>query len=270
MNKVVGVFDSGLGGLTAVKELMQCLPGEDIVYFGDTGRVPYGTRSRETVIKYAQQDIRFLSTFPIKAVLAACGTVSALALDDIKNMFPVPILGVVEGSAAAAAKAAKNGRIGVIGTPGSIASGAYERAISRIDGGLHVKSVACPLFVPLVENGRVHLGDPVIETIAKEYLERFIEYKPDVLILGCTHYPLLKEVIASIMGDEVVLIDPGATAAHAMKEMLQGMNQLNEKQHGGKQQFFVSDNIYNFSTQASFFLQRPMEALVEKIEIEKY
>lgn len=270
MKQAIGVFDSGLGGLTAVKELCSCLPNEDIIYFGDTGRVPYGTRSKETIIKYAAQDVRFLMTFPLKAVLVACGTVSSLALEEIKENFPIPILGVVEGAVRAAVKSAPNKKIAVIGTPGTISSGAYERAIGSIDPDIIIKSVACPLFVPLVENGRFQPGDLVIETVAKEYLEPILKFKPDALILGCTHYPLLKEVIASIMGPNTVLIDAGAEAAHMMKGLLEGENLLQEGEQAGQLRFFVSDNIYNFSAQADNFLQRPIDSMVEKIEIEKY
>jgi glutamate racemase len=270
LRQAIGVFDSGLGGLTAVKELCSCLPNEDIIYFGDTGRVPYGTRSKETIIKYAEQDIRFLMTFPIKAVLVACGTVSSLALEEIRGNFPMPMLGVVEGAVEAAAKLASHKRVAIIGTPGTISSGAYERAIESIDPEITVKSVACPLFVPLVENGRFHPGDAVIETVAREYLSPILDFQPDALILGCTHYPLLKEVIASIMGPGTALIDAGAEAAHRMKALLRQKNQLEAGKEKGSLRIFVSDNIYNFSTQADIFLQQPIEEIVGKIEIEKY
>lgn len=270
MKEAIGVFDSGLGGLTSVKELLSCLPGEDIVYFGDTGRVPYGTRSYETILKYAGQDVRFLLTFPVKAVLVACGTVSSLVFEELKQNFKVPLLGVVEGAARAAALAAPRRKVAVIGTPATISSGAYERAIGAIDPSIAVKSAACPLFVPLVESGRFLKGDVVIETVAREYLTPLLEFGPDALILGCTHYPLLKEVIAGIMGPGTRLIDAGAEAAYGLKNLLERENKLAKKEEKGSLRIFVSDNIYNFSAQAEMFLNRPMKKIVDRIEIERY
>jgi glutamate racemase len=232
--------------------------------------VPYGTRSKETIVKYALQDIRFLLTYPVKAILVACGTVSSLALEEIRGGFSIPMLGVVEGAAEAAVRAAHHKKVAIIGTPATISSGAYERSIGAIDPDIAVQSVACPLFVPLVENGRYLPGDVVIETVAKEYLAPVLAFSPDALILGCTHYPLLKEVIASVMGQETHLIDAGAEAAHRMKELLRQRNQLSEGSEKGTLRMFVSDNIYNFSAQAELFLRRPIEEAVGKIEIEKY
>ena len=166
----IGVFDSGLGGLTAVRELCRLLPGEDVVYFGDTGRVPYGSRSRETIIKYARQDVAFLRTFDLKAILIACGTVSTTALDVLSAENPIPVMGVVEPAARAAARLTRSGNIGLIGTQTSVRSGAYERAIQAENPAARVTGQPCPLFVPLVENGRFRPGDIVIETVAAEYL----------------------------------------------------------------------------------------------------
>ena len=169
-NRPIGVFDSGIGGLTTVKELEKRLPHEDIIYFGDTGRVPYGTRSEETIIRYARQDVRFLRRFDIKAVIIACGTASSVALNDLKQSFDLPVIGVVEGAAYAAARAAKNKRIGVIGTNAAIQSGAYHRKLKEIDADIEIVSKACPLFVPLVENGRISRDDTVLKLIIEEYL----------------------------------------------------------------------------------------------------
>ena len=187
----IGVFDSGLGGLTAVRELCRLLPGEDVVYFGDTGRVPYGSRSRETIIKYARQDVAFLRTFDLKAILIACGTVSTTALDVLSAENPIPVMGVVEPAARAAARLTRSGNIGLIGTQTSVRSGAYERAIQAENPAVRVIGQPCPLFVPLVENGRFRPGDIVIETVAAEYLAPLKAAGVDTLVLGCTHYPLL-------------------------------------------------------------------------------
>ena len=172
-NRPIGVFDSGLGGLTAVRELQRLLPGEDIIYFGDTARVPYGGRSRDTLVRYARQDVAFLRTFDLKAIVIACGTVSTTALDVLTEENDIPIWGVVEPAAEAAARSTKNGLVGLIGTQATIRSGAYERRIAAEAPGVRVLSRACPLFVPLVENGRFRPGDVVAETVAAEYLEPF-------------------------------------------------------------------------------------------------
>ena len=195
----IGVFDSGLGGLTAVRELRQLLPSENIIYFGDTARVPYGGRSAEILLKYARQDVRFLRSHDIKAILVACGTVSTTALDVLAAENPIPVLGVVAPAARAAARAPRSGSIGLIGTQASIRSGAYERLIRAENPAARVLAQPCPLFVPLVENGRFRPGDVVIETVAAEYLAPLKEAGVDTLVLGCTHYPLLEKVIGAYM-----------------------------------------------------------------------
>ena len=190
-NRPIGVFDSGVGGLTAVRRLHEILPHEDIIYFGDTGRVPYGTRSAETILKYTRQDVRFLRKFDIKAIVVACNTVSATALDIVANETDVPMIGVVWPACAAARAATKTGRIGVIGTPATVRSGVYDRMLKAADPNLAVFMQPCPLLVPLVENGRVHCGDIVAETVVREYLAPIKAQNVDTLILACTHYPLL-------------------------------------------------------------------------------
>ena len=212
-DRPIGVFDSGLGGLTTVRELCRLLPEEDIVYFGDTGRVPYGSRSRETIVKYARQDVAFLRTFDLKTIVIACGTVSTTALDVLAAENPIPVLGVVAPAARAAARATRSGSIGLIGTQASIRSGAYERLIRAENPAARVLAQPCPLFVPLVENGRFRPGDVVIETVAAEYLAPLREAGVDTLVLGCTHYPLLEKVIGAYMGPEVRLINSGAEGA---------------------------------------------------------
>ena len=265
----IGVFDSGLGGLTAVRELRRLLPGEDIIYFGDTGRVPYGGRSPETILHYARQDVAFLRTFDLKAIVVACGTVSTTALDALVRENDIPVWGVVEPAARAAARATRNGRVGLIGTQATIRSGAYERRIAREDPSIQVLTEACPLFVPLVENGRFRPGDIVAETVAAEYLAPMREAGVDTLVLGCTHYPLLTEVIGACMGPEVALINVGATCAAAVAERLRAMDALNPG-GAGESRFYVSDSVEGFSRLASTFLQRDVQEAVTQVDIWAY
>lgn len=266
--KPIGVFDSGLGGLTAVRELKRLLPQEDIVYFGDTGRVPYGSRSKETILKYARQDVAFLRTFDLKAIVIACGTVSTTSLDVLSAENPIPILGVVEPAAAAAARRTRSGRVGLIGTQASIRSGAYEACIARERPGTQVVSQACPLFVPLVENGRFHRGDAVIETIVREYLSPLKEAGVDTLVLGCTHYPLLEEVIGDFMGPEVALINVGAECARAVARRLEADGAL-ARRAAGTRRYFVSDRVEDFARLASIFLQEDVTGEARQIELEQ-
>lgn len=265
----IGVFDSGLGGLTAVRELRRLLPGEDIVYFGDTGRVPYGSRSRETIIKYARQDVAFLRTFDLKAIVIACGTVSTTALELLEAENPIPVLGVVVPAAQAAADATRSGLVGLIGTQASIRSGAYERHVEALRPGTRVLPVACPLFVPLVENGRCSPGDVVIETVAAEYLAPLKEAGVDTLVLGCTHYPLLEEVIGGFMGPAVTLVNAGAEGARAVCRRLRDMDALAQRAEGTCR-CFVSDRVADFSRQASLFLGWDVSDGVEHVEIGQY
>jgi glutamate racemase len=263
----IGVFDSGLGGLTAVKELQRLLPGEDIVYFGDTGRVPYGTRNRETIEKFAMQDIRFLQTFDVKAIIIACGTVSSVAFDKVAATLTIPIIGVVEPAAGAAVNATENGFIGVLGTSAAIGSGAYEKVIHSISPKARIKSRACPLFVPLVENGYFLRGNKIAELAAHEYLDEFKGCGVDTLILGCTHYPLLRGVIEDILPD-VKIIDAGSETAKAAIPILEQNGLLSDR--GGNTRFFVSDCTDDFERLAGIFLEHPVMGHVEKVEIEKY
>ncbi len=266
----IGVFDSGLGGLTAVRELSRLLPEEDIIYFGDTGRVPYGGRSRETIIRYARQDVAFLRTFELKAVVIACGTVSSTALDVLAQESDIPVWGVVEPAAVAAAQATRNGRIGLIGTQASIRSGAYERRISSLRPDAQVMATACPLFVPLVENGRFQAGDMVAETVAAEYLQPLKDAGIDTLMLGCTHYPLLKGIIGAFMGPEVALVDVGAECARQVAGVLDHTGGLTQPGRAGQCRFYVSDSVEGFSRLASIFLQRDVAESVKQVDIWTY
>jgi len=266
---MIGIFDSGLGGLTALREAVRLLPGRDIVYFGDTGRIPYGTRSPETIVRYARQDMRFLCGEGVDVVLAACGTVSSTALDTLRQEFDLPIIGVVEPAVEAAVRATKNGRIGMVATRASVSSGAYERHFREIAPEVQVFSQACPLFVPLVEEGRCSVGDIVIETVAEEYLRELREQEVDTLVLGCTHYPLIAEVIQKIMGSNVTLIDAGAESARATRALLAESGQL-AGSGTGQSRYFTSDRVDGFERLASLFLGEDITGQVQKIDISRY
>jgi len=265
----IGVFDSGLGGLTAVRELTKRLPNESIIYFGDTGRVPYGPRGRDVIIKYASQDVNFLRTFDIKAILVACGTVSTTALDTLQQIYDMPLTGVVESASAKAARSTKNGRIGVIATSASIASGAYSRVIHTIDPSLTVIEKACPLFVPIVENGRFSKGDPLPELLVRDYLTELKALDVDTLVLGCTHYPLLWDVISDFMGEGVTLVSSGAEAAEYIAAELQEKDLLTDTK-SAPNRYYVSDSTETFRKFASMYLQRDLDGDVEKVDIDKY
>ena len=265
----LGVFDSGLGGLTAVRELHNILPSENMIYFGDTSRVPYGGRSNEILYRYARQDVHFLRSFDIKAILVACGTVSTTALPMLQKENDLPIVGVVEPACRRAAAKTRNKRVGLIATAASVHSGAYERTLHEIDPEIQVVGKACPLFVPLVENGRFRRGDVVIETVAREYLEPMKEQGLDTLILGCTHYPLLTEIIADVMGPDVELINVGQEAAWEMKRTLERMDLLSDAQQG-ETVLYASDRPDDFSALAGQFLQRELHGTVRSVNIDLY
>jgi glutamate racemase len=248
----IGVFDSGVGGLTVAKELFRQLPNEDIIYFGDTARVPYGIKSRETVIRFSIENILFLLKQDVKLICVACNTVSSVALPEIKNHFRVPLVGVITPAVREAVYATQNKRVGVIGTKGTINSRTYENEIRQLDPEVNVTAVACPLFVPLVEEGWTK-GNVVVD-IVRKYLEPLKQARVDTVILGCTHYPLLKPVIEEIMGGGVALIDSAKQVAIEVKKILSGENMLNKKNHRGKHKFYVSDNPEWFSGLAKRFL----------------
>ena len=227
-NKPIGVFDSGLGGLTAVKELLKVLPYENIIYFGDTGRVPYGDKSRKTILKYALQDIEFLKSLDVKMILAACGTVSSILEESHVNI-EIPFTGVIVPTAAAAANATRNNKIGIIGTTATIKSGSYKRELLKINPNLQIFEQDCPLFVPLVENGFIEKDNKATLIIAEKYLAGLRNKKIDTLILGCTHYPIISEIISKVIGPEVKLIDSGREAAIFAANALSFSENLSEK-----------------------------------------
>ena len=269
-NRPIGVFDSGLGGLTAVRSLRQILPEEHLVYFGDTARVPYGGRSRETLLKYARQDIRFLRSFDLKAILIACGTVSTTALGALQKENDLPIVGVVEPTCRRAASTTRNRKVGLIATQASVRSGAYEAQIAEINPDIRVIGRPCPLFVPLVENGRITKGDVVIETVAREYLEPLKATGIDTLILGCTHYPLLTEIIRGIMGPDVTLVSAGEESAFELKRMLKATELRADGSREGDAEYFVSDRVEDFERIASLFLQEDLRHAARRIDIDRY
>ena len=217
-NATIGVFDSGIGGLTVVSAIMRALPTERVVYVGDTARVPYGPKSPETVLRYSRQIAGWLLEQNVKAIVIACNTATAHALETLQRECPVPVIGVVQPGARAAVRATRNGHIGVIGTAGTINSGAYHRAIAALSAGATVVSAACPLFVPLVEEGWV--DHPATRLIANTYLLPLTDGHVDTLVLGCTHYPLLSAVIGDVVGRDVVLVDSAAETANALSDVL--------------------------------------------------
>lgn len=252
--KPIGVFDSGVGGLTVVKELLQQLPGEDIIYFGDTARVPYGIKSKETVIRFSIENILFLLKYDVKLICVACNTVSSLALPSIRNHFKVPLVGVISPAVREAVYATQNKRIGVIGTHGTVRSRAYEAEIRQLDPEIKVTTVACPLFVPFVEEGLLH-GE-VVTRVARQYLQPLKDAKIDTIILGCTHYPLLRSTIEQVMGENVRIINSAKQVSIEVKKILSAEGQLNQRSKGGKQRYFVSDNPDWFTGLARTFLGR--------------
>jgi len=264
----IGVFDSGLGGLTMVKKLAELLPEEDIIYLGDTGRVPYGSRSRETIVKYACQDAAFLAEFDIKTMVVACNTVCSVAIDVLKSAHDIPVFEVVNTPAKVAASVTKNKKIGIIGTAATIRSGAYETALKKISPDLTAYSVPCPLFVPLVEEGWTDPIDEAALNIAERYLEKLREEEIDTLILGCTHYPLLREVISKIIGPDVELIDSGAETAKLVAIDLQSREMLSKSGIIGTIRYFVTDSVESFSKPASRFLESDVHGMVEQVNLE--
>ena len=251
----IGVFDSGVGGLTVAKEIMRQLPNERIVYFGDTARVPYGGKSKETITKYTKQIIRFLQTYDVKAIAIACGTVSACSLEEVEKELDIPIIGVLKPGSEVAADKTRNKRIGVIATESSIHSGMYQKYIQEIDHQIQVFAKACPLFVPLVEEGLWE--DPVTTEIARRYLQELKEQDIDTLILGCTHYPLLIKTIGEVMGEDVTLVNLAYETAADLKKLLESRGLLNvaaTEDYEVNYRFFVSDVADKFRSFAESIL----------------
>ncbi|RJO65357.1 MAG: glutamate racemase [Candidatus Omnitrophota bacterium] len=254
--KPIGVFDSGVGGLTVVKELMRQVPNEDIIYFGDTARVPYGIKSKDTVIRFSIEDALFLLNQGVKLICVACNTVSSVALPVIKSHFKVPIVGVIVPGAKEAVYATRNKKVGVIGTRGTIRSRAYENEIRKLDPKVKVTALACPLFVPFVEEG--YLKGKVVKEVASGYLAPLKKAGVDTLILGCTHYPLLKSVIKEVMGQHITLIDSAQQVAMEVKKILE-LEGMTSTKRRGKCKFYVSDNPEWFQGLARSFLGRHLD-----------
>lgn len=266
-NRPIGIFDSGVGGLTVVKEVMERLENESIVYFGDTARVPYGSKSKETVTKFSAQIIRFLKKQDVKAIIIACNTVNSNCIEELRALFPdIPIEGVVEPGVRMALKATTNNKIGIIGTEATISSGKYPYLLKEQNPELEVFGKACPLFVPLVEEGWA--GHPITKEVVQEYLLPLAQKDIDTLILGCTHYPMLSEVIGQVLGDKITLINPATEAAFNIKRLLkaQGKQSITP---GATYKFYVSDHTSRMQKMAQVFLDYPVEE-VEKVDIEAY
>ena len=256
--KAIGIFDSGVGGLTVLKEMERLLPDEDIIYFGDTARVPYGNKSKSTIIKFSTENILFLLKKKVKTVVVACNTASALSLDYLKDIFSVPILGVIEAGANKALELSKSKRIAVIGTRSTIISGSYEMAMKKNDKSVKVYSKACPLFVPLVEEGI--LKGKTVDGVIEMYLKNLKNMDIDVIILGCTHYPLLKKEIARYLKG-VCIVDSAEEVAKEARDLLDASGLLNETGGKKRHKFFVSDQPENFIKLGSRFLSRSMQGV---------
>lgn len=252
-NRPIGVFDSGLGGMTAAKVLEEMLPGEDMIYFGDSGRMPYGGRTIEELRRFARGDAEFLRSFDVKAVLVACGTISSTAMDHLRENFDLPFFGVVQ-SACRAAVELSGGRVGVIATQASIRSGAYEKGLKALNSDLQVTARACPSLVPLVESGHFRTGDALAEEAVSRELKDIKDADVDTLILGCTHYPLLEDIISGFVGRHVRLVSSGAEAARELAAHLREKGMLSSKGSGGKCRYFTSGDRAFFALSAEYLL----------------
>jgi len=265
--KTIGIFDSGIGGLTVTREIFKQLPHEDIIYFGDTGRYPYGPRSADIIKKFSRQNVNFLFEKGVKFIIVACNTASSYALDYIEKIYNIPMIGVVKPGAEAAAHATKNKKVGVIGTQGTISSGSYQKALMKVDKNLTIWSLACPLFVALAEEG--YVNKPAARLIAKDYLSGLKKKSIDSLILGCTHYPLLKSTIKHTMGPNLRLIDSAEQTAKAAKTELIKLGLINPKKSMGKKEFYVSDSPDKFKKLGERFLGRKI-GKVKLVDISSY
>lgn len=265
-NRPIGIFDSGVGGLTVVKQVIKVMPNEKIIYFGDTARVPYGSKSKETVTKFSSQIIRFLKTKQVKAIIIACNTVSSNCYEQLVSEFPdIPILGVVKPGVESCVKATQNNVVGVIGTQATINSGAYEKGIKKSNPSITVYSRACPLFVPLAEEGWT--DNEIARMTAEAYIKELLDKGIDSILLGCTHYPLLKKCISQVVGEKVTIVDPAKATAYKMMEFLTENNMLCDNQRG-EHTFYVSDNNQQFDKVCNMVLNESQSA--EKIDIERY
>ncbi len=260
----IGIFDSGIGGLTVLKEILAVLPAESTLYLGDTARVPYGIRSPETVTRYSFETTRFLSGKGIKLLVVACNTVSSISLEAIRSAIPIPVVGVIEPGAKAAVAATRNQKIGIIGTEATIRSGAYTRALHAVDSRLEVFGLPCPLFVPLVEEGWTR--GAIAEMTAERYLQGMKDKGIDTLVLGCTHYPLLKDVLSVVMGKDVTLIDSAIETAREIKSILSRLSLLNTGTGSTFKKFYVTDSPEKFREVGERFLGMKID-YIKRIEL---
>jgi glutamate racemase len=259
VNRPIGIFDSGLGGLTVVKQIKNILPNENIIYFGDTARVPYGTKSKKTIIEFSKQNTEFLLSHNVKIIVIACNSSTAAAIDEIKNNVDIPVIGVIEPGAKTAVTQTKNKKIGVIGTNATINSETYTHHINMIDPEIKIYSQPCPLFVPLVEEGWIN--KKVTELVISEYLEPIKVSGVDTLILGCTHYPLLKHKISYFFDHKINIIDSAESCSEEVKTILKNKAMLNKSSRIGNTTFFVSDTPSKFSEIGSKFLNAEFNAV---------
>jgi len=266
-NRPIGVFDSGLGGLTVLKEIKKLIPTESVVYFGDNGRAPYGTKSTDTIVKYTFQDIRFLLNQDIKMIVIACNTASASSLKLVKDSFDIPVIEVTEPGAITAVNETKNKKIGVIGTVATVTSGVYERAINRLDSSIEIVQKACPLFVPLVEEG--WWENDIAFRIAEEYLEPLKKEGIDTLVMGCTHYPLLYNTISKVMGPDVKLVSSALEVTKVVRKILGEMDIMRDENVKPVYRYYTSDSVEKFESLGSAILESDIHS-AEKIDIEKY
>jgi len=264
-NRAIGIFDSGVGGLTVVKEVMKVLPNEEIIYFGDTARVPYGSKSKETVTKFSSQIIKFLMSKNVKAIIIACNTVSSNCYYELVKQFDIPIIEVVTPGVESCVKYTKNNIVAVIGTEATIRSGAYEKRLKEMKPEIVVYSKACPLFVPLAEEGWIN--GQITEMIAKKYLDEIVVKRIDSIVLGCTHYPLLKDCIAKVVGKDVKIVNPAVATAQKMKDFLYKNDMLNCNKNN-ENAFYVSDNYTKFNLMCNLALNK--NYIAKKIDLEIY
>lgn|SRR5512143_2395128 len=260
----IGVFDSGVGGLTVLRAIVRRLPNESLIYLGDTARIPYGVRSAATIERYALECARFVQSKGVKAIVIACNTASALAADYLRSRCSVPVVGVIRPGSRRAIEQTRTGHIGVIATEATIASGAYERAMLAIRSGLEVTSRACPLFVPLAEEG--WLNHPVTYQVAEEYLAELRQSRVDTVVLGCTHYPILRPVIERTLGDQISYVDSGEAVAERLAQMLEEQGLVCDRGEPRTEQFYVTDSAARFRRVAQLFLGRSLET-VETVEL---
>ena len=266
-NRPIGVFDSGVGGLTVVTEIMRQLPGENIVYFGDVGRYPYGGRSKETIINFTRQDINFLLEHKVKFIIAACNSSTAAALDTVQKEYDIGMLGVISPGAKAAVKHTRNKRVGIIGTVATIGSNSYAKEIQERTPDVKVFSLACPLFVPLAEEG--YTDKDATRLIARDYLKTLIDVDIDTLVLGCTHYPILKKVIGEVMGSKVKLIDSAESTASELAAVLSMKNLLRPGKGEVTHKYYVSDVPDRFQQVVRQFMGRSINN-VTRVDITRY